>query len=159
MHKIGTCVWRTAEQWKIRFVLRQNTFFSGFCHRAFVLQAQVPKLCTDLDLSLLYTLILGTYSKFARKLNFLWPRARRLRHRAALLRIIRIFLSCWSQGWVKLTKKNRRGRLPSICRTQWPAGIEMRPWNILGDSTEILKGIFEKQEQISKRIVFAKFDR
>ena len=26
----------------------------------------------------------------------------------------------------------------------------------LGDSTEILKGIFEKQEQFSKRIVFAK---
>jgi len=28
-------------------------------------------LCTDLDLSLLYILILGTYSKFARKNNFL----------------------------------------------------------------------------------------
>jgi len=28
-------------------------------------------LCTDLDLSLLYILILGTYSKFARKKNFL----------------------------------------------------------------------------------------
>ena len=35
----------------------------------------------------------------------------------------------------------------------------MRPWNILGDSTKILKGIFEKQEQFSKRIVFAKFDQ
>ena len=33
--------------------------------------AQVPKLCTDLDLSLLYILILGTYSKFALKNNFL----------------------------------------------------------------------------------------
>ena len=43
----------------------------GFCHCAAVLQAQVPKLCTDLDLSLLYILILGTYSKFARKINFL----------------------------------------------------------------------------------------
>jgi hypothetical protein len=43
----------------------------GFCHCASVLQAQVPKLCTDLDLSLLYILILGTYSKFARKINFL----------------------------------------------------------------------------------------
>jgi len=29
------------------------------------------ELCTDLDLSLLYILILGTYSKFARKINFL----------------------------------------------------------------------------------------
>jgi len=54
---------------------------------------------------------------------------------------------------------SRRGRSPSICRIQWPAGIEMRHWNILGDSTEILKGIFEKQERFSKRIVFAKFDR
>jgi len=56
-------------------------------------------------------------------------------------------------------KKNRRGRSLSICGTQWPAGIEMRLWNILWDSTEILKGFFEKQEQFSKKIVFAKFDR
>ena len=34
-------------------------------------QTQVPKMCTDLDLSLLYILIMGTYSKFARKNNFL----------------------------------------------------------------------------------------
>jgi len=34
-----------------------------FCHCVAVLQTQVPKLCTDLDLSLLYILILGTYSK------------------------------------------------------------------------------------------------
>jgi len=43
----------------------------GFCHCAAVLQTQVPKLCTDLELSLIYILILGTYSKFARKNNFL----------------------------------------------------------------------------------------
>ena len=43
----------------------------GFCHCSAVLQTQVSKLCTDLDLSLLYILILGTYSKFARKNNFL----------------------------------------------------------------------------------------
>ena len=43
----------------------------AFCRCAAVLQAQVPKLCTALDLSLLYILILGTYSKFARKNNFL----------------------------------------------------------------------------------------
>jgi len=53
----------------------KKTFFDAgkirFCHCAAVLQAQIPKLCTDLDLSLLYDLILGTYSKFARKINFL----------------------------------------------------------------------------------------
>ena len=43
----------------------------GLCHSAAVLKTQVPKLCTDLDLSLLYVLILGKYSKFARKVNFL----------------------------------------------------------------------------------------
>jgi len=56
---------------KIRFYLRRNTFISGFCHRTFVLQAQVPKLCTDLVLSLLYILILKKYSKFTCKINFL----------------------------------------------------------------------------------------
>jgi len=54
---------------------RKKTYFDagkiGICHCAAVLQSQVPKLCTDLDLSLLYILILGTYSKFARKINFL----------------------------------------------------------------------------------------
>jgi len=40
-------------------------------HCTAVLQTQVPKLCTDLYLSLLYILILGTYSKFARKNSFL----------------------------------------------------------------------------------------
>ena len=49
----------------------ETRFFSGIRHRVAVLHAQVPKLCTDLDLSLLYILILGTYSKFARKNNFL----------------------------------------------------------------------------------------
>jgi len=45
----------------------------GFCHCSAVLQTQVPKLYTDLDLCILYILILGTYSKFARKNNFLAP--------------------------------------------------------------------------------------
>jgi len=45
---------------KFRFFLRRNTFFSGSRHCVAVLQTQVPKLCTDLDLSLLYILILGT---------------------------------------------------------------------------------------------------
>ena len=64
----------------------------GFCHCAAVLQTQVPKLCTDLDLGLLYILILGTYSKFARK----FPSARRLLSAALLER--------WPQdGRVKIT--------------------------------------------------------
>jgi len=56
---------------KIRFFLRRNTFFSGSRHCAAVLQTQVLKLCTDLHLSLLYILLLGTYSKFAQKNEFL----------------------------------------------------------------------------------------
>jgi len=55
--------------------IREKTSFDvgkiGFCRCASVLQTQVPKLCTALDLSLLYILILGTYSKFARENNFL----------------------------------------------------------------------------------------
>jgi len=43
----------------------------GFCRCAAVLQTQLPKLCTALDLGLLYILILGTCSKFARKNIFL----------------------------------------------------------------------------------------
>jgi len=43
----------------------------GIWHCAAVLCSQVPKTCTDLDLSLLYILNLGTYSKFVRENNFL----------------------------------------------------------------------------------------
>jgi len=54
---------------------RKKTCFDAgkieFCHCAAVLQTQVPRLCTDLDLGLLYILILGIYSRFARKNNFL----------------------------------------------------------------------------------------
>jgi len=46
-------------------------FIFGSRHCAAVLQTQVPKLCTNLDLSLFYILTLGTDSKFARKNNFL----------------------------------------------------------------------------------------
>jgi len=35
------------------------------------MKKHVPKKCTDLDLSLLYFLIIGTHSKFAREKNFL----------------------------------------------------------------------------------------
>ena len=37
---------------------------------AIALQTQEPKLCTDLVLGLLYILILGTYSRFARENDF-----------------------------------------------------------------------------------------
>jgi len=37
----------------------------GFCHCAAVLQTQVQKLCTDLDVSLLYISILGTYDSLS----------------------------------------------------------------------------------------------
>ena len=40
-------------------------------HCAAVFFSQVPNKCTDLDLSLLDMLILGTYSEFARTYNFL----------------------------------------------------------------------------------------
>ena len=49
---------------KIRSFLRRDTFLSGSRRCASVLQTQVPKLCTALDLGLLYILILGSYSKF-----------------------------------------------------------------------------------------------
>jgi len=52
---------------KIVFRRRKNRNLS----LRWVLQTQVPKLCTDLDLCLLYILILGTYSKFAWENNFL----------------------------------------------------------------------------------------
>ena len=58
---------RSGDFWK-KNVFRRRI---GFCHCAAVLQKQVPKLCTDLDLSLLYILIFGTYSEFARDNNFL----------------------------------------------------------------------------------------
>ena len=45
----------------------ETRLFAGSHQCVAVLQTQVPKLCTDLDLSLLYILISGTYSNFARK--------------------------------------------------------------------------------------------
>jgi len=43
----------------------------GIWHCAALLLSQVPKRCTDLDLTLLYILTSGTYSKFVRKNDFL----------------------------------------------------------------------------------------
>jgi len=56
---------------KSDFSCVKTRFFPGFCHCAGILQRQVPKLCAELDLGLLYILILGTYRQFARKNNFL----------------------------------------------------------------------------------------
>jgi len=72
MHNFGTCEKRTAAQWQNPiFPVSKHVFFFGSRHCAAVLQMQVLKLYTDLDLNLLYILILGTYSKFAWKNNFL----------------------------------------------------------------------------------------
>ena len=51
----------------------QSCFFFGSRHCAAALFSQVPKKCIDLDLSLLYILVLGTYSKFVRENAFLAP--------------------------------------------------------------------------------------
>ena len=72
MHNFSTCVFSSAAQWQNPiFSTSKHVFFLGVCHCAAVLHTQVPKLCTDLDLGLLYILILGTYNKFARENNFL----------------------------------------------------------------------------------------
>jgi len=85
---------------KSDFFCGRNAFFFGSRFYSAVLLSKVPKKCTDLDLSLLYNLIFETYSKFARKNNFLSLCARRSDRRAALLRTLR---------WLwKFSKKIRR---------------------------------------------------
>ena len=53
------------EQMRDSKIQKKKTCFDagkiGLCHCAAVLQEQVPKLCTELDLSLLY-ILLGTYT-------------------------------------------------------------------------------------------------
>ena len=56
---------------KFNFCCGRDNFFFGIRFCSAILFSQVPKKCTDLDLSLLCILILGTYSKFALKNNFL----------------------------------------------------------------------------------------
>ena len=72
MHNSGTCVWKTRAQWRLP---EKKTCFDagkiGIWHCASVVRTQVQKLCTHLDLILIYILILATYRKFARKINFL----------------------------------------------------------------------------------------
>ena len=74
---------------KIWCFLRAKRVFSVSRFCSVVLFSQVHKKCTDLNLSLLYKLILGTYSKFARENNFQSWCARRSHRRAALLRTLR----------------------------------------------------------------------
>jgi len=70
VHNFGTCVWRTAAQWR----LPEEKVFGHNKNRILPLRWSFLvlqlKLCTDIDLILLYVLILGTYSKCARKNNF-----------------------------------------------------------------------------------------
>jgi len=72
VHCLGTCEERTATQCQIPiFWANETLHFLGSLHCAVILFSQVPQKCTDLDLSLLYILTKGTYSKYARKNNFL----------------------------------------------------------------------------------------
>jgi len=70
------------------FCGRNASFFESRFYSA-VLFLQLPKKWTDLDLSLFYNLIWGTYSKFAVKNNFLSLCARRSHRGAALVRTLR----------------------------------------------------------------------
>jgi len=56
--------------WEKRVSLAEKI---GIWHCAAFLFLQVLKKCSDLDLSLLYILFLGTYNKFTRQNNFLAP--------------------------------------------------------------------------------------
>jgi len=144
---------------KIRFFLRRNKVFFGSRHCDAVLQMLVPKLCTDLDSQSPLHFDIRNMQQIRTQNKFpIASRTTSAPSRSALadhLDLPVMLITRLSEA----DKKNRRGRSLSICGTQWPAGIEMRLWNILWDSTEILKGFFEKQEQFSKKIVFAKFDR
>jgi len=53
------------------FFCGRSTIFFGSRHCLAVFFSQVPKKCTDLFQTLFYILILGIYSKFARKIIFL----------------------------------------------------------------------------------------
>jgi len=119
---------------RIRFFLRRKTFFSfGFCRCAAVLQTQVPKLCADLDLGLLYILILGTYSKFALENKFLalgvcFPQlcsSAGYRFSSSILRFFR--LSRPPKGLQnRQTEKGKGSKIPKILqKREILAGVEL----------------------------------
>jgi len=125
VHFPGTCEKRTAAQCQIPiFSAGETRFFPGFCHCAAVLLSQVPKKCTDLDVSLLYILTSGTYSKFARKNNFLalgvcfpqrWPQ---------VCRVKITFEGLPTNRFVCITKKSMK------CVVNWiPLRIRVRSRN------------------------------
>ena len=111
MHFSGTYEKKTAAKCQIPIFPAGEYFLSGSCHCAAVFFSQVPKKCTDLDLSLLYILISETYSKFDRKNGFL---ARRLLSAALLERwpqVCRVkitFTALPTNGFVSTTKNSMK---------------------------------------------------
>jgi len=68
VHFLGICEKRAAAQCQILiFHAGKTRFFPEVATAQRFYFWQVPKKCTNLDINLLYSLILGTYSKFARK--------------------------------------------------------------------------------------------
>jgi len=114
---------------KSDFSYVETRFFPGLCHCAAVLQTQVPKLCTDLDLGLLYIWIIGTYSRFARKNIFLvlgvcFPAAL-LERWLQVCRIKITFTKPPTNRFVSTTKKSLK------CVVNWiPPRIRVRSKNI-----------------------------
>ena len=70
MDILGTCEKKTAAQWRLSRKRVLPTEKIGIWHGAVVLCSLISKKCTvtDLNLSLLYILMLGTYGKFALKI-------------------------------------------------------------------------------------------
>jgi hypothetical protein len=93
---------------KSDFFCGRNAFLFGSRFCPAVLFSQVPKKCTDLDLSVLYNLKSGTYSKFARRNNFLSLCAWRSHRRAALLRTLRWLLK-FAKIFVEGVRKIKSG--------------------------------------------------
>jgi len=111
---------------QIGLFLRWNIFFSGSRHCASVLQTQVPTLCTNLDLGLIYILILGTFSKFARENNFL-----------ALGVCFSFFLGFWF--WVSKTRPNH-----------WTKQMENSPARALAASLPRQDHVFYTTDESSR---------
>ena len=129
------------------FLLRAKRVFVG--SRLYsVLFSQVPKKCTDLDLSLLYNLIFGTHSKFARNNNILSRCARRSHRRAALLRTLQ-----WPRSSVKRfvegVEKSKSGSRNDDALFQFKITrcfsykvVAIFAWRILGQHSRIRSCLF-----------------
>jgi len=102
----------------------ETQFFPGSRHCALVLQTQVPKLCIDLDLSLLYILTSESYSKFAPKNNFLALGVCFPQPQAWVCRIKITFTELPTNLFVCTTKKSMK------CVVNWiPRRIRVRSKN------------------------------